>query len=192
MSAEDECRDVLHADFQFIGNESAEASRVQDSRHANDALAREAAQFKGSLRHRIERIRHDDQDAVWRILHHFPNHRFHDVVVGVEQVVAAHARLARDARRDDHDVRVRSVFVIVGAADVGITLLNRHGFEQIETLPLRHALNDVDKNHVREFFTRNPVSRSCAYVAGSDDCYFLPHESFPFRIVQLGNLVMSS
>ena len=192
MAAQHEGRHVLDRDVELARNERAEARRVEDARHADHALGCPPRPLPRELDHRVQGVRDEDQDRLLRapddLLHDAPD----DLRVLEEEIVAGHAGLARQARGDDHDVRVRSVFVIVGAADVGITLLNRHGFEQIETLPLRHALNDVDKNHVREFFTRNPVSRSCAYVAGSDDCYFLPHESFPFRIVQLGNLVMSS
>ena len=45
----------------------------------------------------------------------FADHRLHDLVVGVEQVVAAHARLARDAGGDHDDVGVGGVLVVVGA-----------------------------------------------------------------------------
>ena len=41
------------------------------------------------------------------------DHVLHDLVVGVEQVVAAHAGLARNAGGDDDDVGIRCVGVVV-------------------------------------------------------------------------------
>ena len=101
-----------------------------------------------------------------------PDHGLHDAVIRVEQVVAAHAGLARDAGGDHDDVGIRGVFVIVGAADVGVALLDGHGFEQIESLALRHAFDDVDEYDVGEFLGGDPVSRGRAYVAGTYDGYF--------------------
>ena len=95
-----------------------------------------------------------------------PSHDIaHDLVIRVEQVVAAHAGFARDAGRDDDDVGVRGVFVIVGAADVGVAFLDGHGFEQIESLALGHALDDVDEYDVGQFLGGDPVSGRCAHIA---------------------------
>jgi hypothetical protein len=110
------------------------------------------------------------------MLYRLADHCFHDVVVGVEQVVAAHARLAWNPRSDHDDVGIRGVFVVVGARDVRIALLNGHSFEQIEALTLRHAFNNVDEHYVGELFGSDPVSRSCAYVAGTYNRYFFTHE----------------
>src|SRR5439155_1759746 len=94
----------------------------------------------------------DDQDAVGRILNHFADDRLHDVVVRVEQIVAAHAGLAGDAGRDDDDVGVGGIFIVVRATDVGVALLDGHGFEQVESFALRDAFDDVNQDYVGEFF----------------------------------------
>ena len=60
--------------FEFLRDESAEAGGVEHSGHADDALARESAQLVGGLRHGVERIRHDDEDAVRRMLHHLADY----------------------------------------------------------------------------------------------------------------------
>src|SRR5579864_5085962 len=109
------------------------------------------------------------------MLHDFADDSLHDAVVGVEQVVAAHTRLAWNAGGDHNNVGVGRVSVVVGARDVGIALLDGHGFEQVEAFALRHAFNDVDQNDVGEFFGSNPVSGSCAHVAGAYDGDFLAH-----------------
>ena len=114
------------------------------------------------------------------MLHHLADHIVHDLVVGVQQVIAAHARLARNTGGDDDDVRVCGVGVVVGAEHVGVAFLDRHGFQQVESLALRHAFDDVDQNNVGQFFGGHPVSGSRAHVSGTYDSYFLTHE-FPFR-----------
>ncbi len=115
VSAEDEGVDVFDADFQFLGDEGAEAGGIEHAGHADHALAREAAELVGGLGHGVERVGDDDEDAVRRVLHDLADHIAHDLVVGVEQVVAAHAGLARDAGGDDDDVGVGGVGVVVGA-----------------------------------------------------------------------------
>src|SRR5262249_20718170 len=117
------------------------------------------------LRHGVEGIRNHDQDAIGRVLDDLANNIAHDLVVGVEQVVAAHARLAGNAGGDNDDVGVGGIGVVVGADDVRVTLLNRHGLKQVETLALRHAFDDVDQNDIGEFFGGNPVSGGSADVA---------------------------
>ena len=134
--------------FKFVGDKGAKAGGVEDAGHANDALARESAQLVSSLGHGIQRIRHHNQNAIGRILHDLTDDRTHDLVIGVEQVVAAHPRLTGNAGCDDDDVRVRRVLVIVGAGNVGVALLDGHGFEQIKAFALWDAFDDVDQNDV--------------------------------------------
>ena len=57
------------------------------------------------------------------------------------------------------------VFVVVGAADVGVAFLDGHGFEQIESFALRHAFDDVDQYDVGEFLGGDPVGGRGAHVA---------------------------
>ena len=105
----------------------------------------------------------------------FGDHILHDVVVGVEQVVAAHARLARNTGRDHDDVRVRGVGVVVGPDDERIALLDGHGFEQVEPLALGHAFDDVDQYHIGQLFGGDPVRGSGAHVSRTDYGHFLAH-----------------
>ena len=67
-----------------------------------------------------------------RVLHHLLGHLLHDLVVHVQQVVAAHAGLARHARRDDDDVRVRALGVVAGAHHARIGSVDRARLEDVE------------------------------------------------------------
>ena len=106
----------------------------------------------------------------------------HDLEVGVEQVVAAHAGLARDARGDDDDIGVGGVGVVVGAGDGAVALLDRHGLHQVERLALGDALHDVDQHHVRQFLRRDPVRSRRPYISRANNRYLLPH---PIRLLVL-------
>ncbi len=75
----------------------------------------------------------------------------------LQQVVAAHAGLAGNARGDDHDVGVGRGRVVVGAGDGHVALLDGHGFQQVQRLALRHAFDHVDQDHIGQFLGRNPV-----------------------------------
>ena len=110
-----------------------------------------------------------------------PTTSLHDFVVGVEQVVAAHAGLARNSGGDDDDVGVGGVGVVVGAEDGGIALLDGHGLEQVETLALGDAFHDVDEDDVGEFLRCDPMSGGGAHVSGTYYRYFISHE-VPFSM----------
>jgi hypothetical protein len=86
----------------------------------------------------------------------------HDAGVRVEQVLAAHARLARDAGRDDHDVRAGRVVVAVRAAHAGVPALDRRRLPLVEALALRHAFHDVDHD---DFARQLPARESLRAVA---------------------------
>src|SRR5208337_5562052 len=120
VATKDEGGHVLHAHFQFVGDEGAEAGGIEHPRHADDALARKSAELVGRLGHGVQRIRNDNQDAIRRVLHHLADYGLHDAVVRVDKIVAAHSGIAWNAGGDDDDVRNRGVFVIVGAGDIGV------------------------------------------------------------------------
>jgi len=43
-------------------------AEIEDTRHADDPVARKAAELVGRLRHGVERVRDNDEDASGRIL----------------------------------------------------------------------------------------------------------------------------
>jgi hypothetical protein len=175
VAAEDEGGDVFDGDVELLGDEGAEAGRVEDAGHADDALAVELRLSVGGLGHRVERVRHDDEDGVRRVGGDFADDVGHDLVVGLQEVVAAHARLARDASGDDDDVGVGGVGIVVGADDVRVALLNGHGLEQVESFALGDAFDDIDEDDVGELLGGDPVGGGGSYVAGSDDGDFFAH-----------------
>src|SRR3989449_9791890 len=88
-------------------------------RSADDPLAREAGDGLRDPAHHVERVRDDDDDRRRAVLLDLPGDLLHDVGVGADQVVAAHPRLAGDARRHDPDFSPRRGAVVAGADDAG-------------------------------------------------------------------------
>jgi hypothetical protein len=98
---------VLDRHAEFHRHERTHASRVQHAGHADDAFARKLGQSEKRLRHRVERVGHWNHNRIRTVLHEIRCDTLHDLEVVAHQIVAAHARLARLARRDDHDVGAR-------------------------------------------------------------------------------------
>ena len=75
-----------------------------------------------------------------------------DVVVGLEQIVAAHAGLARESGGDDDDVAVRGVAVIAGrggdADDAGIGTGDGSRFDHVEGFAGGRAVENVRQDDV--------------------------------------------
>src|SRR5579875_3069614 len=107
------------------------------------------------------------------LAHHFG----HDFVIRLQQIVAAHARLAWNAGGDHHDVRISGVGVVIRTGDLAVALFNGHSLEQVESLALRDSLDDVDQHHIREFLRRDPVGGCRPNISRSYDRYLFPHTS---------------
>ena len=96
-------------------------------------------------------------------------------VIGEQQIVAAHARLAGETGGDDHDVGAGGLFVAVGSGNPHIIAFDRRGFQHVEALALRNAFDDIDQHHVGKLFCGDLLRRVGAHVARANDCYFPSH-----------------
>jgi len=146
------------------------ARRVEHTGHAEHALARKARHLERDIAHHVERVRDHHDDRVRRGLLDLGGHRLHDARVGVEQIVARHPRLARDAGGDDDDLRARRLRVAVRADHARIEELDRRRLPLVERLPLRDALDDIYHDDLtRQFLLCEPLRRRRAHVARADD-----------------------
>ncbi len=184
VAAEHERVHVLDRDVQLHRDERAHPRRVEHARHADDALARELAQPVDRLAHRVERVRDRHDDRVRRVLDDLLGHRLHDLVVASQQVVAAHARLARHAGRDHHDVGVgRLLPALVGRAvadDARVRPFDRAGLEHVERDARRLRFGDVDDDDVGKLLVGDGARHRRADVAGAaHNGHFTIHVSSP-------------
>ena len=169
VAAEDEGVGVLDRHAELLGDERPEAGGVEDAGHAQDALAREARGLQRHVAHRVERVGDDDQDRIGRVRRRLLDDGPDDPGVLGQQVVAAHARLAREPGGDDDDVGAGGVGVVVRAGDPGVVADDRGGLGEVEALALRQALDDVDEDDVGEAGLGDALRGRRADVAGADD-----------------------
>src|SRR5215204_3203692 len=131
MPAEDEREDVAHGDLELFGYERAVASRVENAGHADHPLPREAARLHRHVAHRVERVSDDDEDGLRRVRYDLSGDASHDVLVRLQQVVAAHSRLAGTTAGYDDHVRARGLLVIVGACYAGVVAEDRAALQDV-------------------------------------------------------------
>jgi hypothetical protein len=180
VAAQHEGSNVFDADLEFLRDKGAEAGAIEHTGHADDAVAREAAELKGGLCHGVQRVGDYDENRIGRVFDDVTDHILHNFVVGVQQVVAAHARFARNTGRNHDDIGVRGIRIVIGAYNEGVASFDRHRLEQVQSLALRDAFDDIDQNHIGQLCGCNPMSRSGPHVASAYDSYFLAHAaSFP-------------
>ncbi len=108
--------------------------------------------------------------------------RIHDLEVDAEQVVAAHARLARHAGGDDDDVGAGDLLVAVGAGKIGVEAVDRRGFGEVERLALGRAFGDVEQNDVAQLLQTGEMGQRAADLAGSDQCNLVTRHGFRPRL----------
>ena len=169
MAAEHEGGHVLDRDVELLGQEVAEAGRVQHAGHADDLLRLQAGELLQRPHHGVERVGDADHEGVGGILLDAVADRFHDLEVDADEVVAAHAGLARHAGGHDDHVGARDVGVVVRALVLGVEPVDRRGFGDVETFALGNALRDVEENDVAEFLQADEMGERAADLAGADE-----------------------
>ena len=98
--------------------------------------------------------------------------RLHHLEVDADQVVAAHARLARDTGGDDDHVGAGDVGIIVRPGDPGVEALDRAALRNVERLALRHAFDHVEQDDVAKLFGRR-LGKGARRVTGADEAILL-------------------
>ena len=182
---------VLDRDLELHGDERAHPRRVEHARHADDALARELRQTEQRLRHRVERVGHRNDDGVRTVLHEVRRDALHDLEVVAHEIVAAHARLARLARRDHDDVGAGRGTPVRAADEARVRSDDRTRLVDIERHPCGLLLGDVDDDDIGQLLLRDRSSHRHADVAGATDhCHFAIH-AFLVSLARLRSLSRS-
>jgi hypothetical protein len=93
----------------------------------------------------------------------------HDLQIDADQVVAAHARLARHAGGDDADVGARDVGIVIGTLEGDVGADHGGGLGDVQRLALGGALGDVEQDDVAQRLARGHMSQGAADHAGPDE-----------------------
>ena len=80
----------------------------------------------------------------------------------LEQIVTAHAGLARHAGGDDADRGALDRLVGIGAGKVGVEAFDRRRLDKIERLALRHAFGDVEHDDVAKLLEADEMRQRAA------------------------------
>ena len=87
--------------------------------------------------HGVQRVGDADDEGAGRMLADAVADRLHDLGVDADQVVAAHARLARHAGGDDHDIGAGDRRIIRCAGQIGVEAFDRRGLGEVQRLAVR-------------------------------------------------------
>src|SRR5688500_3871748 len=102
--------------------------------------------------------------------------RANDLRICRQQIITAHSWLARQTCRDDDDIGIFSLCIIICTADPDVPADYRHCLQQIQCLTLRHSLQDIHQHKVSNFSFGKPVCSGCAGHARPNNRDFI-HES---------------
>ena len=89
------------------------------------------------------------------------------------QIIAAHARHAREAGGDDHHIGTGNGGIIARADHVRIKPIHRAGLHEVQRLARGNAGEDIEHHDVAKFLETNEVSQSAADITGADQSNFL-------------------
>jgi hypothetical protein len=92
----------------------------------------------------------------------------HHLEIDPEQIVAAHARLARHAGGDDAHAGAGDRVVGIGAGELGVETVDWGGLHEIERLALRNAFGNVEQHHVAKVLEADEMGERAADLAGTD------------------------
>ena len=91
VAAQHDRAHVLDGCAGLPGDEGLKASGVEDPRLPEDTLLRETRDVLRDMAHRVERIRHHDQDRVGALGDDFLGDVLDDLLVRLDEIVTAHA-----------------------------------------------------------------------------------------------------
>ena len=179
VTAEHHRGHVLDRHAGLPGDERREAGRVEDSGHPEHALLRPGGDVLGHVAHRVERVGDDDQDRIRAGGDHLLGHGLDDLLVRRHEVVAAHARLPRETRRDHDDLGACRLVVAVRPGHVRLVAEDRGSLVDVQSLALREAFLDVDQHHVGVVAPRELLRAGRADVACPNNGDLGPHDEPP-------------
>src|SRR5262249_12968679 len=164
----EERRWARQGEGEWGGKEMGKPGRVEPARHADNFMLGQTAALLQRPHHGVERVGNTDHERVRRILLDARSDLTHDLEVDVEQVVAAHAGLARNTGSDNAHIGALDGIVGIGAGKFGVEIVHWRCLGDIERLALRNALHDVEHHDVTKFFQSNEVGQRAANLADAD------------------------
>src|SRR5262249_44305373 len=120
--------------------------------------------------HGVERIGDADDEGIGRVFPDAGADLLHHLEVDAEEIVTAHAWLARHPSGDDADSGTVDGVVGIGTGETRIEAFDRRRLNEIERLALGNAFGNVEQHYVAEFFEANKMGERAADLASTDQC----------------------
>ncbi len=105
-------------------------------------------------------------------------HSLHDLRIDADQIIAAHARFARNTGGDDDHIRPFQVRIVIGARHFCIKPFNRGGLCDVQRLALRHAVNNVENNNVTQLLQTSQKRQGSANISRANQRNLVPCHEF--------------
>jgi hypothetical protein len=118
--------------------------------------------------HGVERIGDADDEGFRGVLLDAGADLLHHLQIDAQQIVTAHAGLARHAGSDDADLGAVNRLIGIGAGVVGVKTVDRRGLGDVEGLALGHALGDVEHHDVAQLLQPNEMGERAADLTGAN------------------------
>ena len=162
------------------GEEEAEARRVEHAGHADHLVARQPARLLQRPDHGVERVGDADDEGFRRIFAQAGADLLHDLEVDLDEIVAAHAGLARHAGGDDHHIGILQLGIFVGALEFRHIAFDRRRLGQVERLALRHAVDHVEQDDFAKLPDTGKMGKGAADLARADQRNTITRHEIPF------------
>ena len=166
-------------DIELFGQEEAEAGRVEHAGHADHLVARQSGCLLQRPDHGVEGVGDADDEGFGRVFAQAGADLLHDLQIDLDEVVAAHAWLARHAGGDDDHIGILDLGVFVDALELGGEALDRRGLRQVERLALGHAVDHVEDDDFAKLTDARKMGKRAADLTPADECNTAPRHDFP-------------
>jgi hypothetical protein len=168
VAAEHEGGDVFDRDVELVGEEITQPRGVEHAGHADHHLPRQAGGLLQGPDHGVERIGDADDKGAGCVFAQAGAHLVHHLEIDAEQVVAAHAGLARHPGGDDTHIGAFDRLIRVDADHAGIEALHRRRLHEVERFALRDALDDVEQHAIAELLQTDQMAERAADLASAN------------------------
>ncbi len=170
MAAQCQRIHIEDVDPCLLGDEMDEPRRIEIPGLAHHPGLRETRDLRRQRRHVVERVGDHDDHGVRRVADDLLGDLLDDLGVDLEQVHAAHPRLAGQPGGDHDDVAAGGVGVVVGPDDLGAIPLDGPRLVHVERQALGQPLDDVGHHDlVGDVGLGEPLDGGRAVLAGADD-----------------------
>ncbi len=173
MAAENEGRYVFDRYAELFRQETSETRRIQNTGHADHFVRRQTRSALQNANHHIERVGDADHKGVRAIFLDAFADRFHNAGVNADKVVATHARLARNTRRDDYDISTLDSGVGIRALYGSVEPFNRRALRNIQRLALRNTIDDVEQSDVAKILQPRKQCKRTTDISRADKRNFI-------------------